>query len=327
MEEEKDTMDEEFKEEVYGNETIGKKIGKFVLIVVILVILFCGLYFVWKSDLIKIPTSKQTETPEKVEDDNGVVPDEIKDQIEDKIYRILISNSWKSLSMNGNFNAYRIRTAALKRALSDEEKQMIAAYTVDYDSMVDNWKEIPKVKNAIEYEISHTSGLTSGEKIAEEYGKKTYADMNTYYHSLFGKDMGEVINDEIGKCPTIYYYDDIETFVQFPARCGGSSAGYFMTYLTDFKKNKNEITVTLCVGYGLDGPEDKVYSDFRLKDNTDILSPTDYEVIGELTDIEKDENGRYIITDTNYDRFSQYQFTFKKIDDDTYYFDKVLQLQ
>ncbi len=314
-----DGLDEEFKEDVYGGDTIGKRIGKALLVIILLALLFCGAYYVWKSGIIKMPDYSTDETPKK--EDDGVITDEVKTQIEKKIKALLGGQTLNDPSVIGSYN---FRSAVLKRGLTKEEKQFIALRTISYDSVVDNWEEYPSIKKEIEYEVNHTSGLTDPKKIAEEYGVKSFDDVNTYYRSLFGENLVDP-EEESGKCPTVYYDEDTNMFLKFTARCGGTAAGYFMTYITDYQKTKDSITVTMSVGYANE-VEDEVYSDYRLKDEKD-LSFSELEVVGLLSGIEKNENNHYMITDDNKDQFSQYKLTFKKLEEDVYYFDRVMQVK
>ena len=154
--------------------------------------------------------------------------------------------------------------------------------------------------------------------------EKSFDDVNTYYRSLFGENLVDP-EEESGKCPTVYYDEDTKTFLKFTSRCGGTAAGYFMTYISDYQKTKDSITVTMSVGYANE-VDDEVYSDYRLKDET-ALSFSELEVVGLLSGIEKNENNHYMITDDNKDQFSQYKLTFKKLEEDVYYFDRVMQVK
>ena len=266
-----------------------------------------------------MPDYSTDETPKK--EDDGVITDEVKSQIEKKIKALLGGQTLNDPSVIGS---YGFRSAVLKRGLTKEEKQFIALRTISYDSVVNTWEEYPSIKKAIDNEVDHTSGLTDPNRIAEEYGVKSFDDVNTYYRSLFGENLVDP-EEESGKCPTVYYDEDTKTFLKFTSRCGGTAAGYFMTYISDYQKTKDSITVTMSVGYANE-VDDEVYSDYRLKDET-ALSFSELEVVGLLSGIEKNENNHYMITDDNKDQFSQYKLTFKKLEEDVYYFDRVMQVK
>jgi len=323
-------MEEEIKNENEKKEE--KKVEKkkntltIVIICVLAVALIGCLLFIFKDKIFgTTSTSKQTEEKQsnKKTDKNNdeekessseetstvEISDELKNQINKKINTLLYGPSINQSSKVGN---YGFRREVLVEELSEYDKLYIAASTIEYDSLTDVYKEIDEVKKAIDKEYEMTKNTVSLEEIIAEYGQKSLKDFNNYYSSLFGKEIKKPDN-KIGKCPSIRYYEDKELFIKFRPACGGASSGSSLTYISNYNIKDNNILVDFYYGSIVDDGfdiEPGTYADFAIENGKTIYKN------------KLDENIDQITSD-NYTKFSHYIFTFKKLENDIYYFSKV----
>ena len=302
-----------------------KKGGKGLLFILFLLVIGTVVYL-GRDTFMSFINPKQEAKQETKETENvTTVDDSLKTQLNKKVGTLLADDTFTDV---GRYNAYGFRPYILKSSITDQIKQYVILSNAKYEQFDDSWEDVKVVKDFIEQEKAAVtaSGQTYDESSTlKEFGYITKNAFDESTKSLFGTELKNPIN-EIGSCPTYNYDSTKEMFIMNPARCGGTSAAEFLGYINKYERNNNIVTVYLNIG--LNTPEG-VYVDFDLgQDQASQLKNTQITPKGEAIEVtEKNPAGMPIINDKNYKDFSEYKLTFKKLDDEEFYFSKIEQVK
>ena len=279
-------------------------------IVLVLFILVC-ITLVMNKDMFNKELDKE-ENNEKVEVTK--IDSNIKSQIKDKMAVLMFYMNTKY--SDGVQGGYGFHTVLFKRDLTDTEKQAYVVKATGFQPLTLDYKNISEINQMI------SNDPTAKDQFSQVDAK--VVDEN--YKNLFN-DTIKTRATEMGNCPPIHYYEDINTYVSFPARCGGATDQFFLTYLDEMKQDGNTINVYMYLG---NGKGDKVYADFDLASPEQAAQEEDANAIvpkKELDIKEKDTDDRPTINSKNKTKFSKYKFTFIDNGEGEYYFAGIEQVK
>ena len=125
------------------------------------------------------------------------------------------------------------------------------------------------------------------------------------YLSLFGEELTN--HRTIGICP-LFSYDSKNSVYYYSRTCGGTTAGYTYLYKNKFTVKGENAYVYVNLGFS-DG-ENNVYDGYPSYDNNG----------NSTTKLVEKETDNFTINESNYSKYSEYKYTFKKDTTGNYYF-------
>ena len=197
-----------------------------------------------------------------------------------------------ALNKSIEIDAYNFRDIYDKQ-LSDDDKLDITLnsleknyvnLSVTYENMSDEAKEIfkPYVEAGSINDIAEKQ--ISSDNVEERY------------QLLFGE---KVNNHSIKSCP-YFTYDSKNNVYYYSRQCGGTSDGTVYLYKNKFTTKDDNAYVYVNIGYA------------ALADDTSTY--------GDITRIEENTLENFSINESNYTKYSEYKYTFKKDSNNNYYF-------
>lgn len=273
------------------------------IVIVILVILLLGAcaYIAYDKLMVKEDNNLTNEKKETTKSDKETV---ISDNllINDLSEKITYLNTARIYTGYEKFNdalnksieidAYNFRDIYDKQ-LSDDDKLDITLnsleknyvnLSVTYENMSDEAKEIfkPYVEAGSINDIDEKQ--ISSDNVEERY------------QLLFGE---KVNNHSIKSCP-YFTYDSKNNVYYYSRQCGGTSDGTVYLYKNKFTTKDDNAYVYVNIGYA------------ALADDTSTY--------GDITRIEENTLENFSINESNYTKYSEYKYTFKKDSNNNYYF-------
>lgn len=280
-----------------------KKSNGSKIVIVILVILLLGAcaYIAYDKLMVKEDNNLTNEKKETTKSDKETV---ISDNllINDLSEKITYLNTARIYTGYEKFNdalnksieidAYNFRDIYDKQ-LSDDDKLDITLnsleknyvnLSVTYENMSDEAKEIfkPYVEAGSINDIAEKQ--ISSDNVEERY------------QLLFGE---KVNNHSIKSCP-YFTYDSKNNVYYYSRQCGGTSDGTVYLYKNKFTTKDDNAYVYVNIGYA------------ALADDTSTY--------GDITRIEENTLENFSINESNYTKYSEYKYTFKKDSNNNYYF-------
>lgn len=289
-----------------------KKSGKATIIMFLLCIVVIGVLVFMVINSSK--EVKKVEEKEKGASQNQqttkvrILTDTMKEKMNKKIGMVLGDENFIE---NGRTNTSKFRTYALKRKLTEEEKQLIAIESTEFESMTIDYQKLEEVKAYIDADSTSK----------EEFKQQTKEEVNKTYKYIFGDDLGTITKEEFGTCPKVRYYSQEKTFISFPKKCNDTSVSQFIVYVYEYKREGNESYALMSIGYQIDNV---IYNDFELlnseSSDSTIISRSPVQVT------EYNEDGQPTINEKNYKDFSRYKVSFTKEENEEFYFDNIKQI-
>ena len=287
-------MEKEIKEK----KSNGSKVVIFILVVLLLGA--CA-YIAYDKLMVKEDNNQTNEKKETTKDGKETV---ISDNllINDLSEKITYLNTARIYTGYEKFNdalnksieidAYNFRDIYDKQ-LSDDDKLDITLnsleknyvnLSVTYENMSDEAKEIfkPYVEAGSINDIAEKQ--ISSDNVEERY------------QLLFGE---KVNNHSIKSCP-YFTYDSKNNVYYYSRQCGGTSDGTVYLYKNKFTTKDDNAYVYVNIGYA------------ALADDTSTY--------GDITRIEENTLENFSINESNYTKYSEYKYTFKKDSNNNYYF-------
>lgn len=280
-----------------------KKSNGSKIVIVILVILLLGAcaYIAYDKLMVKEDNNLTNEKKETTKSDKETV---ISDNllINDLSEKITYLNTARIYTGYEKFNdalnksieidAYNFRDIYDKQ-LSDDDKLDITLnsleknyvnLSVTYENMSDEAKEIfkPYVEAGSINDIAEKQ--ISSDNVEERY------------QLLFGE---KVNNHSIKSCP-YFTYDSKNNVYYYSRQCGGTSDETVYLYKNKFTTKDDNAYVYVNIGYA------------ALADDTSTY--------GDITRIEENTLENFSINESNYTKYSEYKYTFKKDSNNNYYF-------
>ena len=116
------------------------------------------------------------------------------------------------------------------------------------------------------------------------------------YQLLFGE---KVSNHSLKNCP-MYTYDSKNNVYYYSRQCGGTGDGTVYLYKNKFTTKDDNAYVYVNIGYATSADDTSTY--------------------GDITKIEENISEDFSINESNYTKYSEYKYTFKKDSNNNYYF-------
>lgn len=253
---------------------------------------------------------------------------EIKDidaltELSTEIDQLLSDDEATEYTISNIYGAYRFRYGVLKNTLTAENKQEIVLSTATWDKITDDkWKSFDKMKDIVD-----AMNTEDDDWYIKESHQLTADKVNKLSIDLFGEKISNP-KEELGNCP-LFLYDSVNKIYYRPSpQCGGTAGSAVYTYKSKFIQKNDEAYVYVSLAYGAFA-EDEINSIAIYKD---IDYPDDKLSFGTVTYKNKytSENTIYdfndfSLTESNYQEFSEYKFTFEQASNGNYYFTKVEQ--
>lgn len=283
----------------------------FVVIGILLLIVLVFVGLIATGTLVYNKTKPEIEEDvEEIVEDKLELTDELKLNISTKLYKLLggdISDEYKATNVyyGSSFNSNLLRGE-----LTDLTKQSIALkFSNAEKDDTDRWKTQSTIANIIKRDPSMSS--------IQYHGTVPFDEYNKVYLDLFGT--GAVVPKEImGVCPEYYYSEANNEFYKITYACGGTSYGQYISYISNYEIVDDKVVLNIHFGfvepgYGFDTV---IYGNFEeIKgDEYTSLKPIDL-----VEKIDESLTDSYTINDTNKDKFSNYKFTFKNLNNNFIY--------
>ena len=180
-----------------------------------------------------------------------------------------------------------------EKQLSDDDKlditlnsleQKYVNLSITYENMSDEAKEVFK------------SYIETG-SINDVVEKQVSAEsVEERYQLLFGE---KVSNHSLKNCP-MYTYDSKNNVYYYSRQCGGTGDGTVYLYKNKFTTKDDNAYVYVNIGYATSADDTSTY--------------------GDITKIEENISEDFSINESNYTKYSEYKYTFKKDSNNNYYF-------
>lgn len=275
--------------------------SKIVILILVILLLGACAYIAYDKLMVKEDNNLTNEKKETTKSDKETV---ISDNllINDLSEKITYLNTARIYTGYEKFNdalnksieidAYNFRDIYDKQ-LSDDDKLDITLnsleknyvnLSVTYENMSDEAKEIfkPYVEAGSINDIAEKQ--ISSDNVEERY------------QLLFGE---KVNNHSIKSCP-YFTYDSKNNVYYYSRQCGGTSDGTVYLYKNKFTTKDDNAYVYVNIGYA------------ALADDTSTY--------GDITRIEENTLENFSINESNYTKYSEYKYTFKKDSNNNYYF-------
>ena len=127
------------------------------------------------------------------------------------------------------------------------------------------------------------------------------------YNELYGSSYSDSISETFGICPMMIYDNENQKFYGY-SECGGINLFSVISYINRYMQSDDAAYVYVSVG-STDYDSGYIYKDYN---STQV-----YTTLKESDTIDN------IITSENYQDFSEYKYTFKKNEDDSYSFKSI----
>lgn len=260
-----------------------------VISILVVIVLTLGGYILYDKVLKKDEVREENpmEEKEEIEEEEELFDNAIKEEISQKIS---ILESIQKIDTEQNEIAPIYKKDIKSSDMSNDIK---------LDSVLDNlyYQKNGKSPVTTDYDLSMYGG--------EEFVQLDLLEVENVYYNLYGDK--KIEHKNIESCPQ-YIYDSKNQKYYGAAACGGTTNLSIESYI-----------------YKYTTKSDKLYAYVSLAiveaDDQGTIVYTDYERQNKYSNpINNLEN---IITIDNYKEFSQYQYTFTKNDDGTYYFDSI----
>ena len=278
-------------------------------VLVLIVLIFVGLI---ATGSLVYNNTKQVidDDTEEVIDDELVLNDDVKLAVSTKLYKLLGGEISKEYKANNKYYSSGFNSSLLRGELNDLGKQILALkFTKAVKDDTGRWQSQPAIAKIIKRDSS-MSGL-------QYHGTVSFDEYNKVYLDLFGTGAG-IPEEVVGVCPEYYYSEANNEFYKITYACGSTSFGHYISYISDYKivDDKVELNIHFAFvepGYGSDtviygNLEEVKTGDYTYLNPTDVVEKIDEK----LTDT-------YTINDTNKDKFSNYKFTFKNLNNNFIY--------
>lgn len=288
-----------------------KKSKKGLIVIILLLLIIVGLctFIYMKKDVLFNSDNNSNNTNENNNTNNTVEykEEELKDSnliniITDKAKMIVLPNFIDKFWYKGDYsNNLYFDDLYKKMELSDANKLFLVLeeqkgeiINVDIDKSSNN-----RVKEM--YKQDWTSDQDR-DSVMQQY---RLSGIDNDYRYLFGTTINNYI--DIQSCPS-YYYDSVNNVYFSYSQCGGLDAVSILTYINKLSANGNDVYVYVSVG--------KMSIIEETLPNAKYNIYSDYEEKNKLQEINE---SKYIIDESNYDKFSEYKLTFTKDGNDYYY--------
>ena len=180
-----------------------------------------------------------------------------------------------------------------EKQLSDDDKlditlnsleQKYVNLSITYENMSDEAKEV--FKSYIE--AGSINDVVEKQVSAESVEERCQL--------LFGE---KVSNHSLKNCP-MYTYDSKNNVYYYSRQCGGTGDGTVYLYKNKFTTKDDNAYVYVNIGYATSADDTSTY--------------------GDITKIEENISEDFSINESNYTKYSEYKYTFKKDSNNNYYF-------
>lgn len=218
---------------------------------------------------------------------------------------------------------YGFKYGLLRRKLTEKDIQFIALQSAEWQSITsDDWKSFTRMKTLASYFETNGDG---GALFISKSHQTSEEKVNEKSLSLFGKKI-ETPVEEVGGCP-IYLYDvNQRKYYRPQIQCGGANGSQVKSYKSNFIEIGDEVNVYVSYAFAIPTGANRfiIYKDFEISsEELQYANPTytkEYK-----TGVTSDYVSNFKLDETNYQEFSEYKFTFKKDNNDNYYFVSVEQ--
>ncbi len=298
-------MEEKKEERKVKTNSTGKTI-----IIVILVILIIGLvlYICYDKGLI-FSSNKNTTSSNIKEELAENVEKEITDNllINDLSQKITYLNTQSvyvgyesfidDYNLSNTINRYFFRSNIYETTLTDDEKLDITLNSLlsSYENLSIAYENMDSASQSIFKPYAETGSVSD---IAEK--QISQAKVEERYELLFGEKLSN--NKNVGKCP-MYVYDNVNKVYYYTRVCGGTDERMIYIYKNKFTTKNDEAYVYVNLGNSFD--KTSIYDGYGKEKLIDSYT----------------EN--YSINKSNYSKFTEYKYTFKRNSDGNYYFSKL----
>lgn len=180
-----------------------------------------------------------------------------------------------------------------EKQLSDDDKlditlnsleQKYVNLSITYENMSDEAKEVFK---------SYIEAGSINDVVEKQVSAESVEER---YQLLFGE---KVSNHSLKNCP-MYTYDSKNNVYYYSRQCGGTGDGTVYLYKNKFTTKDDNAYVYVNIGYATSADDTSTY--------------------GDITKIEENISEDFSINESNYTKYSEYKYTFKKDSNNNYYF-------
>ena len=180
-----------------------------------------------------------------------------------------------------------------EKQLSDDDKlditlnsleQKYVNLSITYENMSDEAKEVFK---------SYIEAGSINDVVEKQVSAESVEER---YQLLFGE---KVTNHSLKNCP-MYTYDSKNNVYYYSRQCGGTGDGTVYLYKNKFTTKDDNAYVYVNIGYATSADDTSTY--------------------GDITKIEENISEDFSINESNYTKYSEYKYTFKKDSNNNYYF-------
>ena len=287
---------------------VNNKSSIYVLIIsflIIIILLLVTIIFLLKRDT-SVPLPVVNETVEK----ELVVTDELKLELSNKIYLLLGGHTKDSYNSNNRFGSSRFNKYLLINQLDVYTKQFIVVGNLDaVKDTSGRWMEHENIKRIIDFDPS-MQGLAY-------YGTVSFDKYNNFYKDLFLNDAPAPVK-VVGSCPEYYYSETYKEFYKITYACGSISYGDYISYISNYEIDEENIYLYMNFGFIEPGFGDKtiIYGNFE---EYEVSGDKSIKHINVVEEIDSQLTDSYVINDTNKDKFSEYKITFIYVNNKYYY--------
>lgn len=263
-----------------------KNNGGLIAIIIILLVALLGVifYVAYDKGLIFSNDNKveDNDVPTNEEEENNYIEKEItaNDTIQ-KLNSMIELLAPKCNLSRGNFYE--------KMFASKEDKLKIT-----FESLSDKFTELTQeektAQGCTEYTQCHK--ISADEVVAQ-------------YKQLFGEEL-KTFENVYNKCPSYEYNSNNNVYYRKAGGCGGTCGYTHLSYINRYMEDNNNIYVYVNIGQ-----PDR----YTANDPLYIYCDINKEKVCDQT---KEDN--YVINETNYQKFSEYKYTFEKNNDGTFYY-------
>ena len=285
-----------------------KKSKKGLIVIILLLLIIAGLCtFIYLKKDVLFNSGNNTNENNNTNNIVEAKEEELKDSnliniITDKAKMIVLPNFIDLFYIKGDYNGnFYFDDLYKKMELSDAnklllilEKQKGEEINVDIDKSSNN-----------EVKELYKQDWTSAHDRDSAMRQYDLSSINNDYRYIFGTTISNYM--DISSCPS-YYYDSVNKVYFSYGQCGGLDPASILTYINKLSTNGNDVYVYVSVG--------KMSFIEETLPNAKYNIYSDYEEKNKLQEINE---SKYIIDESNYDKFSEYKLTFTKDGNDYYY--------
>lgn len=282
-------------------------------VLILIVLIFVGL--IATGTLVYNNTKKviEEDVEEIIEEDELVLNDDVKLAVSNKLYKLLGGAVADEYKANNIYYGTGFDSDLLRGELTDLSKQIKALkFTKAEKDDSGRWQTHPKLANIIKMDPSMSA--------LQYHGTITFDDYNKTYLDLFGT--GAIVsNENVGVCPEYYYSEANNEFYKITFACGSISFGQYISYISNYEIVDDKVELNIHFGFVEPGygTNTVIYGNFEEVTNGEETSLKPIDLVEEIDESLTDA---YAINDTNKDKFSNYKFTFKNLNNN-FIFEKV----